>query len=78
MMKTYITFGQIHKHNINGKFLDFGCVAVINHTEAGEGRKIAFELLGPKFCFSYEEKEFDCNNMKYYPRGFIELTSPHG
>lgn len=73
-MKTYITFGQVHKHFISDKVLDKDCVCVINHERPGEGREIAQMIFGDKFCFSYEEESFDFNSMKYYPRGFIEIN----
>jgi len=67
--KTYITFGQDHTHRVNGVTLDCDCVAVI----LSGGRERAFELFGPKFCFSYDEDKFDHSDMQYYPRGFIEV-----
>ena len=74
-MKTYVTFGQDHTHRVNGQTLDKDCVAVIEHTKIEEGRAIAFDLFGPKFCFEYLEEHFDFSAMdKYYPRGFIEVN----
>jgi len=73
-MKTYVTFGQDHVHKVNGKVLDKDCVAVINSGSAEEGRKIAFELFGPKFCFEYPEERFDFDSMSYFPRGLIEVN----
>ena len=73
-MKTYVTFGFDHKHIVGGKELDKDCVAVINSGSAEEGRKIAFELFGPKFCFEYSEDHFDFDSMHYFPRGFIEVN----
>lgn len=73
-MKTYVTFGQDHAHSVNGKTLDKDCVAVINASNEEEGQKIAFELFGPKFSFSYAEEKFDTRNMHYYLRGFIKVN----
>ena len=73
-MKTFVTFGQVHTHSINGKTLDKNCVAVINHNLPSEGRKKAFEFFGNKFCFEYPENTFDLDSMKYFPRGFIEIN----
>lgn len=70
-MKTYVTFGQDHIHNVNGKIFDKDCVAAIECNNAAEGRKRAFELFGAKFCFEYPEEHFNLN-MKYFPRGIIE------
>lgn len=72
-MKTFVTFGQVHRHNINGVLLDKDCVAVIEAETAEKGRKKAFELFGQKFCFEYSEKTWDANNMVYFPRGYIYL-----
>ena len=74
-MKTYFTFGQSHAHSVNGKTLDKDCVAVINASSERAARELAFQLFdGGKFCFSYPEETFNFDNMKYYPRGLIELN----
>jgi hypothetical protein len=73
-MKTYITFGQVHEHIIDGKVLDKDCVAVIESDNEQKGRDIAMELFGVHFCFCYSEKEFDSNIMNFFPRGFIKVN----
>lgn len=75
-MKTFITFGQAHTHHVNGRTFDCNCVAVIHHTEPEEGREIAFEVFGRKFCFEYPESIFDFDSMKFFPRGLINLNHP--
>ena len=77
-MKTYVTFGQSHRHEINGKVFDKDCVAVIESDSALAGRGKAFELFGQKFCFEYPEDRFDPGIMRYFPRGFthVETTPP--
>lgn len=72
-MKTFITFGQVHTHRVNGKALDCDCVAVIESSDAQTGRATAFELFGDKFFTTYTEENFDHESMKYFPRGFIEV-----
>ncbi len=73
-MKTFITFGQIHVHSINGKTIDKDCVAVINHTKDEDGRAIAFELFGNKYSMEYPEKYWKESDMlHYYPRGYVEV-----
>lgn len=74
-MKTYITFGQDHAHEVNGKTLDKDCVAVIEGESAGKNREKAFELFGPKFCFEYPEQHFPFDSMHYYSRGFIQVSN---
>jgi len=74
MSKHYFTFGQSHVHRVNGKTFDCDCIAVIeadNHTRA---REIAFKNFGPTWCFSYEQEDWDEKDMRYYPRGYIEVN----
>ncbi len=73
-MKTYITFGQVHAHKVNGKTFDKDCVAVIEAESAEDGRNLAVEYFGPKFCFSFYEDQFDHDSMHYFPRGFIPVN----
>lgn len=73
-MKTYVTFGQIHAHAISGKLFDKDCVAVIEAKDASDGRQIAVDAFGDKFFTSYTEDQFDHNNMKYFPRGFVKVN----
>ena len=69
-MTTYVTFGQSHIHEINGTIFDKDCVAVISSDTALEGRKRAFELFGPKFCFEYFD---EVPEMRFFPRGLISV-----
>lgn len=69
-MKTYVTFGQVHSHEINGKLFDKDCVAIVNGN-----RDTVFEIFGRYFCFEYTEEEFDFNSMHYFPRGFINVDN---
>ena len=74
-MTTYVTFGQIHKHEIGDKIFDKDCVAVIGSDTHEEGRQKAFDLFGPKFCFEYfneEWREDEARRIQYFPRGYIE------
>ena len=74
-MKTYVTFGQIHNHLIDGKFFDKDCVAVITSGCKHEGRSKAFELFGTKFCFEYPEEHFNLDEkMPLFSRGLIEVN----
>lgn len=74
MPKTYVTFGQSHEHNIDGKIFDKNCVAAIEAETAAQGREKAFELFNAKFCFEYFDKEFDMKNLHFFPRGIINVT----
>lgn len=67
-MKTYVTFGQVHVHRISGVVYDKDCVAVVN----GD-RSAVVELFGDKFFTTYTPEQWDEDNMKYFPRGFIQV-----
>jgi len=73
-MKTYVTFGQIHVHSVNGKTFDKDCVAVISAGTSDKGRDKAFEYFGPKFFTTYSEKYWKEDNLRWYPRGYINVN----
>jgi len=72
-MKIYVTFGQEHKHYVNGKVFDKDCVAVIESQDAALGRKVAFEVFDGVFATTYREDQFTPEILKYFPRGLISL-----
>ena len=76
-MKTYVTFGQCHRHVINGVVFDKDCVAVIEGGSPGENREKAFEIFGRQFCFEYPEACWDKSNIKYFPRGYIKIPDSY-
>lgn len=65
----YVSFGQEHTHNINGRTYDPDSIALIQASEYKEARTIAFEIFGQKFCMIYDELP----DMSFYPRGVIEI-----
>ena len=67
-MKTYVTFGQSHIHQINGKIFNKVCVAIVDG-----GREKVFELFGNKFCFEYPENKWDESKMHFFPNGYVEV-----
>lgn len=73
-MKLYVSMGQVHRHEINGKVIDKDSIAVINCTDYADGRRIAFELFGDKFCFTYSEEQLSEKCMCHFPRGKIEVN----
>lgn len=73
-MRTYVTFGQVHAHSVNGKTFDKYCVAVINSSSPKEGRELAFLFFGPQFCMEYPKQYWDEADIKYFPRGYIEVN----
>lgn len=62
----FVTFGQCHRHEINGVVFDKDCVAIVD----GD-RDAVFELFGSKFCFEYTPERWNPKDIKYYPRGFL-------
>ena len=74
MTKVYLTFGQIHVHRVNGKTFDCDCVAVIDCDSHEHGREIAFNLFSDKWFTTYLKENFDMDDMKYYPRGLINVS----
>lgn len=72
MIPTYVTFGQVHAHRVNGKTFDANSVAVIHRETAEAGRNAAFEYFGQKFFTTYHGTPPD---MQYFPRGLIEVET---
>ena len=74
-MRTYITFGQVHRHVIDDVLFDKDCVALIESDSEDEGRKIAMSLFDSKWHNSYfREDELEPEIMQYYPRGPVKVT----
>lgn len=69
MGKTYVTFGQTHRHVIEGNIFDRDCVAVLDSKSWENGQAKARERFGPQYCFDYYDTP---PNMKHFPRGFID------
>jgi hypothetical protein len=74
--KTYVTFGQVHEHHVNGKHFDKDCVAVVYAEGPHEGRDLAFKLFDGVFHRTIQEEDFDPSIMQYFPRGLIDVNAP--
>lgn len=74
-MKTYVTFGQVHVHEVNGKLFDKDSVAVIEAESPTAGRLRAADVFGDQFFTTYTDVTWDENNLKYFPRGLINVES---
>jgi len=72
-MKIYVTFGQVHVHRYDGNTFDKDCVGVIEAPSNEEARDLAFYIFKGKFCTTYDQKEWDEDRMKLYPRGYISI-----
>ncbi len=73
MPKHYVTFGQTHAHSVNGKTLDKDTVAVFDAKNYREGRQKAFGYFGAEFCFDYHDRDWRKDNLKYFPKGYVNL-----
>ena len=72
-MKLFITFGQDHIHEVNGRTFDCNCVAEIECINYANGRSKAFEFFGPKFYTSYIEIDLTHEFMSHFRRGVISV-----
>ena len=68
-MQIYVTFGQVHRHKVNGIIFDRNCVAVVEGKDYKAARAVAVEAFGIEFCTTYDKMP----DMSFYPRGCIEL-----
>lgn len=73
-MKTYVTFGTAHRHEVYDldEVFDHNCVARLECDSAVDGRERAFRLFGPVFAFEYHEDEWH-GSMQRFPRGYIDV-----
>lgn len=71
--KIYITFGQLHRHEIDNKLFDKDCVAVIACTSWRQGIDLAFDIFGQKWATHYEHERI-MEIIDFYPRGFIPVN----
>ncbi len=74
IVKTYVTFGQLHIHSVNGKTLDKDTVAVIFAPSATEGREKAFEYFGHEFFTTYTDDTWSESKLEYFPKGYVEIN----
>lgn len=77
-MKLYITFGQVHRHEVNGQVFDKDSVCEIDCKDYEEGREKAFAAFGPKFAFDYDAGRVTPDFLQYFPRGIIPLEADNG
>jgi hypothetical protein len=72
MPNFYVTFGQQYRHEPHpvSKNIHPDGYVKIDALTLSEARDKAFEMLGYKWSFIYEEKEF---KFEYFPKGEITL-----
>lgn len=72
-MKTFITFGQVHVHSVNGKTFDRDCIAAIESRSEAEGRELAYKYFDDKWHESYFGGAPPDDWLPFYPRGVIDV-----
>jgi hypothetical protein len=70
MTKYYFTFGQGHRHEVNGVIYDHNCVVEIEAEDSDKAREKMFSVFGDKWSMQYESIS---NHLEYFPRGIIRL-----
>lgn len=73
MEKFYLTFGQSHFHEVDGKVFDKDCVAIITAEDYSAARAKVHELFGEKWCFLYKGTPTAIDLKRYFPRGEFEV-----
>ncbi len=69
MSKVLVSFGQVHRHVINGVVIDKDCLVCM---EEGGDRANIFRMFGGKFATTYPMEELD-KLMKYSLHGVIHI-----
>jgi hypothetical protein len=77
MKEWYISFGQVHRHVINGHVLDKDCLALIRAENWNEMRKKANRYFKGYFFTDYEADSFPWEDMMYFSRGVIDFEIYH-
>lgn len=75
-MRIYVTFGQTHRHEIDGQIFDKDCVAVIDEVGLDSFPDIK-RLFGVKWSREFSELAWDEETqLSWYPRGYKYLSVP--
>ena len=74
MNKHYITFGQVHAHQVGEKYFHKNLVGVIYAGDYTQARMLAFQIFGNKWCFLYEEADWDEADMRHFPDGYLAVN----
>jgi hypothetical protein len=64
-MYIYISFGSSHNHTVCGKVFNQNTVCRIKCNSHSEGRELAVNVFGLKFCTSYESPQAEEYAKKY-------------
>lgn len=69
----YVTLGEDHVYRINGITVDCDCVVCYDADSPEDGRNKAFEYFGAQFCFEYHDKQFNMDDLRFFPRGIVRI-----
>lgn len=72
MRKFYFSFGQSHRHEVNGQVFDKDCLVQIDSETYMTARRKMFEVFGDKWHRQYNESSLE-EILGYYPRGVMSL-----
>ena len=73
-MKTYVTFGQAHTHNVGGVVLNKDVVGVVEADSFKAACDVVEATFGQEYCFSYPEEHWSESKMKFFPDGYVHLS----
>ena len=71
-MYRYITFGQVHRHEVGGKFFDKDCIARVGGESIDEVYANVRDSFGVTYATSYSWEDLQ-NIITLFPRGVIPL-----
>lgn len=66
----YVSFGQIHRHEIKGVVFDKDCLALIDGKNDSDAHDKAMRIFKGKFAFLYRIRP----DMHFFPRGVIYVN----
>lgn len=66
----YLTFSRRQVHEFDDKRFDHACVGMVEDDTYIEARRRVLEVFGN----DWDQLSKDMPNLRYYPRGLIEVT----
>lgn len=72
MPRFYLTFGQAHVHQVNGRTWDHDVICAIEAPDMAAARATAFATFRSKWAFLYTEEDLQ-RIVEYYPNGVQPL-----
>lgn len=75
METTYVSFGQVHKHTIDGKRLDKDTIAKITHSSHENGADIAYRLFKNKYSQEFSQEAWSDDMLRHFPKGLVDISA---